>query len=124
MSNGGKAAMSIDYGSRQGNLQAMLGATLHVVSADFEMFTFVVGCTNSPGRHQQTQVRAALEELLVKLKLSWDNIIGLMHDAGGNMDVSVYLRALDSLPVYPPASCRLFLTSTTSSTCTACCTPS
>lgn len=87
MSNGGKAALSVDYGSREGGMDAILGATLHVVSEDFEIYTFVVGCTSSPGRHSQADVRDALERLLVKLKLSWDTVIGLMHDAGSNMDV-------------------------------------
>jgi hypothetical protein len=88
MDAGGHASISIDYGSRAGGMQAMLGATLHVVSKDFTCYTFVVGCTNSPGRHQQRDVRRDLERLLVKLGIPWSRIIGLMHDAGSNMDVS------------------------------------
>lgn len=99
ISSDGKVAISIDYGSRTGTLQAMLGATLHVVTSDFEMYSLVIGCMNSPGQHRQVQVRGGLETLLTRVKLLWKHVIGLMHDGGGNMEVSGSLLRLRLVPV-------------------------
>jgi hypothetical protein len=113
MEDGGYASLSIDYGSREGGLQAMLGATMHVVSKDFTCYTFVVGCSDSPGRHRQADVRRGLEALLVKLQIPWSRIIGLMHDAGSNMDVRTVALVCLSFAQYLCHStlCRLSPTS-------------
>lgn len=97
---GGKFAITADYGSTKGTMKPLLGATTTWIAADWSgMYTAAIGAKYSPGRHPSEKVRREIIGIMGRVGLGPEHGTSFTHDGGSNMqDVDLGNNSLLDIP--------------------------